>query len=237
MTRLLTAVLLFTGALTWGCASSRVPARPAARPFENTRRVAIVASGNSQFAVAEFSAEPGRTFDEVLKWHPYSALLRPLAVVVHRGINWLLESDRVAEIEPRIPVSPSSVIADAMARSLRASGGFDEVRAFDREPAGEERRQADAIVRLTVPSWGLVRVRAGDPDLVSSFADVRAQMVTRGTGIVLWEDADDVTGAERLPLASFTREREFTRQELMDVLERAGQRLASELLYARSAGR
>ena len=108
---------------------------------------------------------------------------------------------------------------------------------MEREPVGEDRRRADAIVRLAVPAWGLVRVREGEPDLLSAFADVRAQMVLRGTGVVVWENTEDVTNPERLPLEAFTRDPELARQELTDVLERAGQRLASELLYARSAGR
>ena len=82
-----------------------------------------------------------------------------------------------------------------------------------------------------------LRVREGEPDLLSAFADVRAQMVLRGTGVVVWEDNEDVTNPERLPLEAFTKDREFTRHELTEVLERAGQRLASELLYARGAGR
>ena len=113
----------------------------------------------------------------------------------------------------------------------------DQVRTLEREPVGEDRRRTDAIVRVTVPAWGLVRVREGEPDLLSAFADVRAQMVLRGTGVVVWENNEDVTNPERLPLAAFTKDREFTRHELTEVLERAGQRLASELLYARGAGR
>jgi hypothetical protein len=54
---------------------------------------------------------------------------------------------------------------------------------------------------------------------------------------VVWADSEDVTHPERLPLKSFTSDREFTRQQLLDVLDRAGQRLASELLYARGAER
>ena len=88
-----------------------------------------------------------------------------------------------------------------------------------------------------MPAWGLVRVREGEPDLHSAFADVHAELVLRGTGVVVWKSTEDVTDLERVPLATFTADRKFTRQQLIDVLERAGQRLASELLYARSAGR
>ena len=104
-----------------------------------------------------------------------------------------------------------------------------------REPIGDDRRGLDAITRVTVPEWGLMRVRAGDPDLLSAFADVRAQMAVPTTGVIVWETSQDMTGPERLPLASF-RDRRFTRQQLVDLLERAGQRLASELLYARNGG-
>jgi hypothetical protein len=90
---------------------------------------------------------------------------------------------------------------------------------------------------LTVPAWGLVRVREGDPDLLSAYADVRAEMVALETGTVLWKNDEDVTDPERLPLKSFTADRQLTRQRLLDVLQRAGRRMASELLYARSAGR
>jgi hypothetical protein len=72
---------------------------------------------------------------------------------------------------------------------------------------------------------------------VSGFVDVQALMVMRETGVVVWTDSEDVTHPEPAPLASFVRDRDFAREAMMGVLERAGQRLANELLYARSAGR
>jgi hypothetical protein len=199
------------------------------------RRVAIVSAGESRFAVVEHSAEPGRTFDEVLKWNTYGPLFRPLAALVHQGINWLVGLDRAADTAPDAGnVSPPLIVANALARALHASGRFEEIRALVREPIGEARQGVDAIARVTVPEWGLVRVRAGDPALVSAFADVRAQMAVPTTGVIVWETSQDVTDPERLPLQSF-KDRRFTRQQLLDLLERAGQRLASELLYAKGA--
>ena len=224
-----------------GCASSPPPRAqsappPAQRPFDTVRRVAVVSTGESRFAVLEHSAEPGRTFDEILKWNTYGPLFRPLAVLAHQGINWLVGLDRAADTAPDSrAISPPLIVANALARTLHASGRFEEIRALVREPIGEERSGVDAIARVTVPEWGLVRVRAGDPDLLSAFADVRAQMAVSGTGVIVWETSQDVTDPERLPLASF-RDRRFTRQQLVDLLERAGQRLASELLYARNGG-
>src|SRR5262249_45089085 len=136
-------------------------------------------------------------------------------------------------IDPALPMPPSSIVGEAMARSLRASGRFTEVRAFESEPTGEGQR-TDMIIRVTVPTWGVMRVRTGDPDLVSGFVDTRALMVARGTGAVVWETEQDVTAPQRLPLESLTRDRDLAHQELIGVLERAGQRLASELLYSRS---
>jgi len=237
MTRVLTVLLLVSLQPLLGCASSPPPEPRAIRPIPTGPSVAIVASGDSRFAVAEPRAQPGRTLDEVMKWHPYGAAFRPLADIVHRAVNRFLDAGRAEAIDPALPVPPSSAVGDAMARALRASGQFDQVRTFDREPIGDDRRQADAIVRVTVPSWGLVRVRSGEPDLVSTFADTRVQVVARETGTVLWESDEDVTGAGRMPLASFSRDREFAREELMGVLERAGHRLASEFLYVRSASR
>ena len=222
----------------WGCASSAPPSRPAARPFDHVRRVAVVVTGDSRFTVLEHRAEPGKTFDEVLGWTPFKSLLQPLAMLAHRGINWLVESDRAASAGRDVAgISPRAAVSIAFAQTLAASEQFQEIQMLEREPVGEERRRLDAIVRLAVPTWGIVRVREGDPDLLSGFADVRAEMVSRGTGVVVWKNSEDVTDPERLPLASFKTDPEFTRHHMLDVLTRAGQRLANELLYARSAGR
>jgi len=67
---------------SWGCASSAPHPTPVARPFDDVHRVAIIVSGESTFAVAEDRVEPGRTFDEILKWHPYGGALRPVAKLV-----------------------------------------------------------------------------------------------------------------------------------------------------------
>ena len=230
------AAVLVLAALS-GCAST-APVRSAGRPFDDVRRLTVVVSGESQFAVLEHSAEPGRTFDVLLKSTPYATLLKPIADLVHQAINWLMGSDRTTDAAADLrDVSPPVVVARAFEQALLASGRFDDVRTVRREPAGEDRRHDDVVVRLSVPAWGLVRVHEGDPDLLSAYADARAEMVVLETGTVLWKNDEDVTDPERLPLKSFTADRQLTRQRLIDVLQRAGRRMASELLYARSAGR
>jgi hypothetical protein len=226
-------------ALFAGCASSSPPPpQPTARPFDDVRRVAVVVSGDSHFAVVDHSAEPGRTFDEVLKWNWSMPYLKPIADLVHLGINWLVGVDRASDTKSAVlDVSPRAVVAEALVRRLETSTAFEDVRVLEHEPVGDERRRLDAIVRVSVPEWGLVRVREGEPDLLSGFVDVQAQMVIRGAGVVVWERHEDVTEPDRLPLETFTRDRRFTRDHLMDALERAGHQLASEILYARSAGR
>ncbi len=222
-----------------GCASSGMPPAPVARPFDDVQRVAIIVSGESAFVVGEDRVEPGRTFDEILKWHPYGGAFRPVAKLVHRAINKVRDADQNATAARNVDgVSPGSTVAGAMARTLEGSGAFQEVRILEREPSGDARpRDGGALVRVTVPAWGTIRVREGDPDLVSGFADVQALMVMGRTGVVVWDGREDVTLPESAPLASFVRNRDFAREAMVDVLERAGQRLANELLYARSAGR
>src|SRR4030095_10174545 len=127
-----------------GCASSSTPsqaAQPAARrPFDNVRRVAVVATGESRFAVLQHSAEPGRTFDEVLKWTEYGPMLRPLAALVHQGINWLIGQDRASATAPdSASVSPRLVVAAAFARTLDASGYFLESRTVGGAPRRRRR--------------------------------------------------------------------------------------------------
>jgi len=222
---------------TSGCASSP-PVRSTARPFDDVRQLTIVVSGDSEFSVLENSAEPGRTFDQILPWTGYAGLLKPIADLVHQVINWFVESDRKSDASAHVrDVSPASFVGRVFEQALRASGRFDEVRVLEGEPADDSQPRPDVVVRVTVPTWGLVRVREGDPDLMSVFADVRAEMVARQTGVALWQDNEDVTGPERLPLKAFTADRAFTRRQLLDVLERAGRRLASELVYAQGAGR
>jgi hypothetical protein len=231
------AVLALIVVSLWGCASSAPP--PAPRSFDNVRRLAVVVTGDSRFAVQENRAEPGKTFDEVLGWIPFKApYWRPLADLVHKGINWLLDTDQSSATSRHVKgISPTAAVSIALAETLAASGRFAEVQMPEREPVGDERRRLDAIVRVTVPEWGIVRVREGEPDLHSGFADARAELIARGTGVVLWETRQDVTDPDRLPLASFKKDPEFTRQHLLDVLTRAGQRLANELLYAQGPAR
>jgi hypothetical protein len=219
-----------------GCAASVPAPSPAVVvPAEDIQHLAVVAMGESRFTVMyQSNAQMDRTLDEVLKWIPNATAWRGLARVVQWGVNWLGEAKREASTAPHVrDLLPRSVVAEAFARTLRASGRFGRVRVHDSEPVGGDRRDADVIVRLAVPSWGLLHVREGKPDLLAGFADVRAQMVAPETGVVLWEHEEDVTHPERLPLQAFSRDRELARQQLTDVLERAGRRLANEYVYAR----
>jgi hypothetical protein len=227
-----------------GCASSP-PAPPPPRPtlapggLDGVRRVVIVSSGESRFAVLGESKERDRTMeavDEVLKWIPFKNILVPIARAVYLGVTALLDSERAASTVPK-DVTPTAVVAEAFARTLHVSGPFNQIVPLDREPVGDERRQTDAIIRVSVPSWGLMRVREGTGPQVAGFADVRAEMVLRETGVVVWQHDEDVTHPDRVALDTLKRDRALTRQELVDVLERAGQRLGNELVYAWGARR
>jgi len=225
--------IALTLAAASGCAApAPLPSNPSIHRLQAVRRLTIVASGESRFAVIEYSAEPGRTFDEVLKWTPYR-WLSPLVALVHDGINALAAPDRKTVAGSDLnTISPRAIVAAELARRLQASGRLDEILQLDREPVGEDRQRADALLRLAVPRWGLVRVRDSEPGLVSAFSDVQAQLVMRETGVVAWELSEDVTHPDRLPLEQFKGQHILTRTELHEVLERAGHRLASELLYA-----
>jgi hypothetical protein len=151
--------------------------------------------------------------------------------VVYAGITRLLDAHRADTARPG--VIPAAVVADVFAPTLRASGAFAHIVTVDREPIGDARRTADAIVRLDVPSWGLVRVRDGSPPLAAGFADVRVEMTLRETGVVVWAHEEDVTHPERFSLPALIKDKALTSELLNDVLERAGRRVANELVYAR----
>jgi hypothetical protein len=203
---------------------------------ERAGRLVVVASGPSRFMIVEHSTEPGRTLDQIVKWTPYF-WLRSLVPLVHEGINQLVAlDDKAVAGRDLARINPRTVVGDTLARQLQASGQFVEIRTLPREPVGEDRRRADAFIRVSVSRWGLVRVREGDPPLVSAFTDVHAQMVMRETGMVVWELREDVTHPERLPLKTVLAQQELGRTMLLEVLERAGHRLGNELLYAKGSG-
>jgi len=223
-----------------GCVTPSPPTGPRrALPLVQDGQILVVTSGESRFSVMhEGNVQLDPTLDDVLRWVPYGALWRAVAQLAVSGVNELSEAERRAAAAPHVRgLAPRSVVAEAFARALVGTGEIREVRTLDREPLGADRRGAVAIVRLAVPRWGLLRVREGKPDLVAAFADVSAQAVVPETGAVLWAHEEDVTHPERLPLDAFTRDRQFTRQGIVDVLERAGRRLAAEYLYATMPGR
>ena len=243
MTRTL-PIMIAVGLVGLSACASSAPAPSVAALPERARRGDAASGGR---AVGREQAHPcgtkkkfevGRVFDEVAKWYPKAAALGPVGQSRSTGHRLAGRVGTPAAAAPRVgSATPGAVVAEAFARTLMASGRFDQVRMLEREPAGEDRQQIDALVRVTVPSLGIVRVREGKPDMMAAYADARAQIVVRPTGVVVWEHDEDVTHPERLPLQAFTDDGELTRQELKEVLERAGQRLANEFLYARSAGR
>lgn len=239
MSRVLAALCLAVVALG-GCATTPPPPGPRrALPLAHDGQIVVVTSGESRFSVLhEGNVQLDPTLNDVLRWVPYGALWRAVAQLSVSGMNVLSETERRAATAPHVRgLAPRTVVAEAFARALVGTGEIREVRTLDREPLGADRRGAVTIVRLSVPRWGLMRVLQGKPDLVSAFADVGAQAVVPETGAVLWAHEEDVTHPERLPLDAFLRDREFTRQGIVDVLERAGRRLAAEYLYARTPSR
>jgi hypothetical protein len=216
---------------------------PPSGPVVEVRRLTVVPSGESRLTMPGVSntvasddgaGTVGRVFGDIAKWYPKAALYQALAVVIQRGVEWVLQDKRSSAADAYSRgITPSAVVADTFARTLVASGRFDQVRTLDREPAGDDRRETDAVVRVLVPAWGIVSVRGGKPEMMAAYADARAQVVVPPTSAVTWEHDEDITHGERLPAQVFTSDPQLARQALMDVLERAGQRLANELLYAR----
>jgi hypothetical protein len=224
-------VLLLTGCAT--SAPSPPPRPSVSAPLDGIRRVVVVASGESRFAVVQGNAEPTRAFDEVVKWLPYKDILVPIAQALRWGINWLIESDAASKA-PR-DVTPAAVVAHSFARTLMASSSMEQIVPMAREPVGDARMSADAIVRVSVPAWGVLRVQEGTPPVVGGFADVRAEMVLRETGVIVWRHEEDVTHPDRVRLDAIIADRAAARERLLEVLDRAGRRLANELVYAQGA--
>ena len=228
-------LVLMLGAIA-GCATA-VPAeapQPTVSGLDGVRRIVVVTSRDSRFATIQTSSDATRVLDQVMKFLPYgpnSWFTVPAGWIARWAMTSLFDTPSTSNALQG--VTPGLVVADAFARTLRLSQPLDHIIAVEGEPTGDTRRNADAIVRLTVSAWGVVPVRDGNPQLVAGFADVRAQMVRTETGALIWEHQEDVTDPERLPLDELSRDRALSRARLVDVLERAGRRLANELVYAR----
>ena len=205
-------------------AASRSPAAP-----ESLGRVVVVPWGDSRFAVARAEQDPTPIFNAIFNWLPYKNVLVPIAQLVYAGVTSFLESDRAAGTRP--DVVPAALVAEAFTRALRESGTVSHIVTTSREPVGDARRDAEVVVRVAVPSWGLVHVRN---DQVSGFADVRVEVVRRETGRVLWTHEEDVTHPERFAADALKKDQALTRELLMEVLGRAGRRVANELVYVRN---
>jgi hypothetical protein len=228
-------------AVLTGCAASSPPpivsAPPAALPLDGVTRVVVVAAGESRFAGAQASTASSsindsfRVFDEVMKWVPSGGWVVPMAQLLRWGIGWLME-DSAQKTAPK-EVSPAGVVANAFAQTV-LMGGATKARIVvtDREPAADARKDVDAIVRVAVPAWGVMRVQDGTPPLVGAFADVRAEMVLRESGVVVWKHEEDVTHPERVPEGALKTDPAAATARLAEVLERAGRRMGNELVYA-----
>ena len=153
--RLVAAVLALS---VWGCASATPPPRPSARPFDDVRRLAIVVSGESSPTVIGHNAEPGRTFDEIMTWYPTQAWMRPVAKLVHQGINWALEYDQTTNIARASTASrpPRSSPRPWPGSSRRAAGS----RRF-RPSTASRRRGAAARRRRRARDGARLGARAG----------------------------------------------------------------------------
>ena len=113
-----------------GCASSAPPppTTPIARPAEPLRRLVVVSTGESKFAMSEQrpaaqdSAQLDGIITEVAKWIPgwYGAVLAPLAKVIASALSLPGDSKQTADTAAKMgEVSPRAIVADAFARRLQ----------------------------------------------------------------------------------------------------------------------
>jgi hypothetical protein len=237
-----TVALVVLIAVLSGCAASPPPPipspPPAAFPLDSLDRVVVVTAGESRFASAKTSSvsssldDSFRIFGEVMKWVPSSwGWAVPMAQLLRQGIGWLME-EGAQKAAPK-EVSPAAVVASTFAQTV-LTGGASRARIVvtDREPTADARKDVDAIVRIAVPAWGVMRVQDGTPPLMGAFADVRAEMLLRETGVVVWRHEEEITHPERVPEGALRSDPDAARARLAEVLERAGRRMGSELVYA-----
>jgi len=131
-------VVALTIILLSGCASSDRPPAPRMRPssaaLTDLRRLVVVTTGESRFTVLHGVKEPGRSFDDVVKWLPGKDILAPIARALYSGLSWLIDADRAERTVPR-DVVPGTVVAEAFARALQVSGPFNQIVPMDpRDP-------------------------------------------------------------------------------------------------------
>jgi hypothetical protein len=119
MMRASVVLIGLTITLASGCASPPAPPRPTHGLVDAVGRLVVVASGQARFMVIEHRTERGRTFDEIVKWTPYS-WLRPLIALVHEDINQIpVRGGRCAPSTRAGPSPPPSTRFVALLASSR----------------------------------------------------------------------------------------------------------------------
>ena len=237
MTRVLAPLLALAVALFSAC-GGRVPLRPSGDQLQGVGRLAVVVPAQSTFTVlnARMTAGVAQSMPRgmgILDTLFFLGLSVVLAGA-EAGIASAEDAALTAAVAPHVAaISAPSVLGEAFVRTLRAARRFGEIPMLDREPQGDELKRFDVVVLLKVPAWGLVRVTREEQVLMSGFAIIQARMTMASSGQVVWEEEDDATGHGWHALDSFKQDAELTRRELTDTLERAGWRLAAELLYPR----
>ena len=144
-------------------------------------------------------------------------MLRTLAVVL---VVSMVAISGCASSTP--PPRPSGARVDSLQRVVIVGSGESKFTMLHER--AEAANTFDGLV-TEILKW----IPASYGAILAPLAKIAASAINSGD--------EDVTHPERLPLQTFTRDADFTRHELREVLERAGQRIGNELLYARGSGR
>lgn len=161
-----------------------------------------------------------------------------IGAAVAAAHNEALDSSAAEALSPHLGgFSSRSELRGILAKTLKESVRFSEVQMLDQKLPAAEARKYDAVLTVRIMRWGLRAPAPTESEALAAFAEIQAQMMRVENGETLWEERDTVVGQGRHGLAAYQQDRNLLRQELQDMIEKAGYRVAMQLLYPKEGKR
>lgn len=229
MPTLLRVILSFGILILTACGPVHLTLDPRADALREVKKLAVVVADDGSFTVIrERATATGAP----------AALFGLVGAAVAAAYNAQLDRSAAEALSPHLGgFSSRSELAGILARALKESARFSEVQMLDQEPTAAEARKYDAVLTIRIVNWGLRAPAPTESARLAAFAELQIRMVRVSNSETLWEEQDTVVGQGRYGLATYQQDRNLLRQELQDTIEKAGYRVATQLLYPKEGKR
>jgi hypothetical protein len=205
------------------CGPVHTTVRPTVSHLAGVQRVAVVVAEDGAFTVVKERAKATATG---------AVVFGLVGAAVASAANHGMDREEADRIRPGLTgFSPASPLRDAFVGALKGGGRIEvDVVESERLLQGQDH---DAIIRLTIKDWGVRLPSRAISDKLAAFAEIEARMTRGRSQEVLWDEHEVSLGNGRHELAAYRQDAVLLRGELTEMLQGAGYRLATLLIYPR----